>query len=207
MVIDVDQIGRRALNLLAEVGLDGLTTRRLGDELGVQGPALYYHFRNKSELLGHVATVILRESLATITDHGDWQRWLLDHAIATRTTLLRYRDSARILAASVPTEAITLEIMPALAKPLINAGFLRIEANETVSLIAAFTLGFVINEQNDFIRTYVSSAIHVDREFLHGVEALITGSARSHGSRVKARRAPLRGRVKRRANGTPRSQR
>jgi TetR/AcrR family transcriptional regulator, tetracycline repressor protein len=188
LAFDVDQIGRRALDLLDEVGLDGLTTRRLALELGVQGPALYHHFKNKSELLGHMATAILRESLDATRSRGDWRRWLSDHALATRATLLRYRDSARILAASAPTEAMKWEIMPAITQPLLDAGFRRIEANETVSLIAAFTLGFVINEQNEVIRSYMSSVIHVDRSFLHGVEALISGVDSKHGNHARPRR-------------------
>ncbi len=38
---------RAALDLLNEVGVDGLTTRKLAERLGVQQPALYWHFRNK----------------------------------------------------------------------------------------------------------------------------------------------------------------
>ena len=42
---------RAALDLLNEVGVDGLSTRRLAERLGVQQPALYWHFKNKRELL------------------------------------------------------------------------------------------------------------------------------------------------------------
>ena len=186
MPYDVDQVARAALDLLGEVGLDGLTTRRLGRELGIEGPALYYHFENKAELLGHMATVILRESLELTVDRDDWKRWLLDHAVATRLTLLRYRDSARIIAMSAPTDAMKREIMPAVARPLIDAGFTPIDAFEMVSLIAAFTLGFVIQEQNDVIRNYMSSVIHIEGGFLHGVEAIISGVDSKYGSRMKS---------------------
>lgn len=175
MAYTADEIARRALGLLGEVGLDGLTTRRLGRDLGIQGPALYYHFKNKGELLGHMATVIMRESLGAIADRGNWKRWLFDHAVATRATLLRYRDSARILAASTPTMEMKEQIMPAIAKPLVDAGFSQIDATEAVSLIANFTLGFAINEQNDMMRAYMSSVIPMERGFRHGIDALIAG--------------------------------
>jgi len=175
MAYDVEQLAQAALNLLAEVGLEGLTTRRLGSELGIEGAALYHHFENKAELLGYMTTAIMRESLALTPNRDDWKQFLLDHAVATRTTLLKYRDSARIMAMSAPTEALKQEIMPAVAKPLLDAGFTETDAFEMVSLIAAFTLGFVIYEQNDVIRNYMSSVIHVDGGFLHGVEAIISG--------------------------------
>ncbi len=38
---------RTALELLNDVGMEGLTTRRLAERLGVQQPALYWHFKNK----------------------------------------------------------------------------------------------------------------------------------------------------------------
>jgi TetR/AcrR family tetracycline transcriptional repressor len=175
MAYDVDQLAHAALKLLAKVGLDGLTTRRLAGELGIEGAALYYHFENKAELLGHMATAILRESLAQTPNRDDWKRWLLDHAVATRLAMLRYRDSARIIGTSTPTDAMKREIMPAVAQPLIDAGFTSVDAYEMVSLIAAFTLGFVINEQNAVIRHYMASVIDVERCYLHGVKAIISG--------------------------------
>jgi hypothetical protein len=132
-----------------------------------------------------MATEILRESLAMTVDNGDWKRWLFDHAVATRATLLRYRDSVKILAMSSLTEEMKWEIMPAVRKPLIDAGFKQIDANETVSLIAAFTMGFVLNEQNEIIQDHMSSLIHVDRGFRHGVEALIAGVEVKYAPRAK----------------------
>ena len=191
MAYDVDQVARAALDLLADVGLDGLTTRRLAGKLGIEGAALYYHFENKAELLGHMATAILRESLALTVKRDDWKQWLLDHAVATRLTLLRYRDSARILAMSAPTDAMKREIMPAVAKPLIDAGFTPGDAYEMLSLLVAFTLGFVINEQNDVMRSYMSSIIHVERGYLHGVEAIISGVESKYGGRMTMRSVPV----------------
>lgn len=173
--LDVDRVATTALSMLAESGLEGISTRRLAERLGVQGPALYYHFRDKDELLGHMAAVIMRASLAATRPSRDWRRWLRAHALASRKTLLRYRDGARVLAASAPDEAMRQQIMPAVAAPLIAAGFRRGDAYEIVSLIAAFTLGFVINEQNAVMRSYMSSIIDVDRGFAHAVDALIAG--------------------------------
>ncbi|HNG17360.1 TetR family transcriptional regulator, partial [Accumulibacter sp.] len=62
---------RAALDLLNEVGVDGLTTRKLAERLGVQQPALYWHFRNKRALLDALAIVApgqwLREGLDRIS--------------------------------------------------------------------------------------------------------------------------------------------
>lgn len=51
MAIEREKILDVALDLLNEVGLDQFSTRRLAERLGVQQPALYWHFKNKSTLL------------------------------------------------------------------------------------------------------------------------------------------------------------
>jgi len=56
--MDRETIVAAALALLDEVGLDGLTTRRLAAELDVKSPALYWHFRNKQELVDEMARAI-----------------------------------------------------------------------------------------------------------------------------------------------------
>jgi AcrR family transcriptional regulator len=50
-----------ALQLIDREGLDGLSMRRLGAELGVEAMALYHHFRNKGELLDAVMDRMLDE--------------------------------------------------------------------------------------------------------------------------------------------------
>ncbi|MCE3589844.1 TetR family transcriptional regulator, partial [Escherichia coli] len=52
---------RAALDLLGETGVDGLTTRRIAAALGVQQPALYWHFKDKAALLDALAETILME--------------------------------------------------------------------------------------------------------------------------------------------------
>src|SRR4051812_103308 len=44
-------VAERALRLGDEEGLDAVTIRRLAQELGVTPMALYWHFKNKDELL------------------------------------------------------------------------------------------------------------------------------------------------------------
>ncbi len=49
----------RAVDVLDKVGLESLSMRRLGAELGVQPSALYHHVANKQTLLGLMADEIL----------------------------------------------------------------------------------------------------------------------------------------------------
>ena len=53
--LDKGTVIAAALELLNEVGMDSLTTRKLAERLKVQQPALYWHFQNKRALLDALA--------------------------------------------------------------------------------------------------------------------------------------------------------
>ncbi len=97
--LDQSTVVQTALELLKKVGLDGLTTQRLADELGVKSPALYWHFHNKQELLDAMADAFIRGAGMGPPRSGEtWQQWLARRVHAYRTSLLAYPDSARIVA-------------------------------------------------------------------------------------------------------------
>ena len=90
MVVRREGYIRAALELLDEVGLSGLTLRKLGSRLGVQGPALYAHFRSKQDLLDQMAEVMLDDELARLdeAEYEGWSEWLADRARVIRRGLL-----------------------------------------------------------------------------------------------------------------------
>lgn len=53
--LDRDRVVAAAVELLDEVGLTDFSTRRLADRLGIRSPSLYWHVRDKDELLDLVA--------------------------------------------------------------------------------------------------------------------------------------------------------
>ena len=57
--IQRDQVIEAALALLDEVGLEALTTRKLAQKLGVESATLYWHFKNKANLLEEMASAVL----------------------------------------------------------------------------------------------------------------------------------------------------
>jgi TetR/AcrR family transcriptional regulator, tetracycline repressor protein len=59
--LDRRRIAETALHIIDTDGLEQLSMRRLGAELGVEGMAIYHHFRNKAELLDGVLELLLEE--------------------------------------------------------------------------------------------------------------------------------------------------
>jgi len=52
-----EQLLIKATTMVEDIGVEHLSMRKLGDELGVSRTALYHHFKNKQELLAAVASL------------------------------------------------------------------------------------------------------------------------------------------------------
>lgn len=69
-------VAEHALRLADAEGLDSVTIRRLAQELGVSPMALYWHFKNKDELLLGIADQVLAEVRPTRDPADPWLRQL-----------------------------------------------------------------------------------------------------------------------------------
>jgi TetR/AcrR family transcriptional regulator, tetracycline repressor protein len=101
MPLQRETVARAALHLLDEVGLDGLTMRRLAADLDIQNPSLYWHFTNKQELLNCIAELMIADAFAELQPpepEQDWADWLATFARQLYRTMLAHRDGARVLA-------------------------------------------------------------------------------------------------------------
>jgi len=104
MRLNRETIIQVALELLDEVGLDDLTTRRLADRLGIQSPTLYWHFKSKQALLTAMAYAMLKDLDAQpVPADVEWRTLFRDNAHSFRRALLSHRDGARIHAGTIPS--------------------------------------------------------------------------------------------------------
>ncbi|QMU80339.1 TetR family transcriptional regulator [Streptacidiphilus sp. PB12-B1b] len=137
-----------ALDLLDEVGLDAVSTRQLAKRLGVEQPSLYYHFRNKKELLGAMAEAAMAPHatapLPTAAD--DWRDWFLENMRSFRRTLLIRRDGARLHAGSMPG-GTDLDRLARKTAFLIASGVPEQAARTAMLAAGRYTLGSVLEEQ------------------------------------------------------------
>ncbi|WP_206797473.1 TetR/AcrR family transcriptional regulator C-terminal domain-containing protein [Amycolatopsis sp. MtRt-6] len=137
-----------ALRLLDDVGLDGLTVRRLAAELGVQSPALYWHIRSKQQLLdGMAEAIIVAAGMGPPRDGEPWQDWLARRARAYRRSLLAHRDGARIVAGAAWLSPATIQMFNDELSALVDRGFTPVLALRTIATISQYVNGFVLLEQ------------------------------------------------------------
>jgi TetR/AcrR family transcriptional regulator, tetracycline repressor protein len=138
-----------ALKLLDETGLEGLTLRRLAADLGVQAPAIYWHFKSKQELLDHMATAVMLEGLREMRIHPRmrWERWAMEYGRGVRRILLRYRDGAKMISGTRLTDRALYGPMEDSLRILERAGFSLRESVVAGSTIYSYVVGFAIEEQ------------------------------------------------------------
>ncbi|MET8139430.1 TetR/AcrR family transcriptional regulator C-terminal domain-containing protein [Sphaerisporangium sp. NPDC005288] len=150
MKITAELIARTALRLLDEVGLDGLTMRLVAKELDVKAPALYWHVKNKQELLDAMATLVMVEAdegLESPRRGVTWDQWLGERAMRLRRTMLRHRDGARVVAGTHVGHPVVIRTIELVLRTLQDAGFTLEEAARAVPTIFHYTIGFTIEEQ------------------------------------------------------------
>ncbi|WP_086818582.1 TetR/AcrR family transcriptional regulator C-terminal domain-containing protein [Allokutzneria sp. NRRL B-24872] len=164
-----------ALRLLDEVGLDGLTVRRLAAELGVQSPALYWHVKNKQELLDGMAdAIVLAAGMGPPREDESWQDWLLRRCRSYRRSLLAHRDGARVVSGSAALSAETIRLFNDELTAMVGRGFTPVLALRTITAASQFINGFALQEQSAADR----GAPDAD-DRLGGLAQLVPGGMRS----------------------------
>ena len=111
-----------ALDLMDEVGLDGLTMRRLAERLGVTAASLYRHVRDRDDLVALLADEV-SGLVPMVASDAPWRQALRDMARGYRAVLLAHRDAARLLAGTPPAGPQRLRHIEALLQVLVAAGF------------------------------------------------------------------------------------
>ena len=147
--LDKGLVTDTALRVLNEVGLEGLTLRAIATQLRVKAPALYWHFKNKQELLDEMATAMYRQMAAgpKLAAGASWQQRLMASNRALRAALRRYRDGAKVFSGSRFTGTDHAAEMESMLRSLVDAGFTLKQAVRASATTYLYTIGFVTEEQ------------------------------------------------------------
>ena len=135
-----------ALRFLDAEGLDGLTMRKLGAALSVQGGALYRHFPNKEALLDAVADKLL-EGVGDPLPDVPWRDKVYILADRLRTALLAHRDGARVVSGTFAPGVNTITATDTALNVLCEVGLPPAEAGWLTFALFYYVLGHAIEEQ------------------------------------------------------------
>ena len=133
---------------LADVtGIDSLTMRKLGQELGVEAMSLYNHVANKDDILDGMVDLVFGE--IEIPDGAtDWKTAMRRRAISAHQALLRHPWATSLMQSRTKPGPATLRHHDRVLGSLRGAGFSVVMAAHAFSVIDGYVYGFALQQIN-----------------------------------------------------------
>jgi AcrR family transcriptional regulator len=136
-----------ALRLADQGGLESLSMRKLGQELGVEAMALYYHLANKDEVLDGIVDLVFAE-IETPSIGPDWRTSMRRRGISLRDVLSRHRWAIGLMESRLNPGPANLGHHDAMIGSLRSAGFDMAMAAHAYSLLDSYIYGFALTKMN-----------------------------------------------------------
>lgn len=204
-----NQIVATAVRIIDAEGVDALSMRRLGDELGSGATSVYRHVRDKDELQSLAFDAITGE-IPLPNPGASWDDALVASARGLRSVFHRHPGFVMLIGHRAILGAATMDLVERLLGILRAAGFADQEAFHAVSAIANYATGFtilellpglrkggiVVPEYRALIASYLEHAQSdaypnativapqmigkADADFEYGVGAIVNGIRASH---------------------------
>lgn len=138
-----DRAVQAAVALADAEGISSLSMRKLASELGVEAMSLYYHVKNKGELLDGMIEQVYSE-IAVPAEHDEWKQAMRLRAESTREVLGRHPWAISMIDERTTVAGMTQ--LNAVIGTLRHAGFTIELAAHALSLFDSYTHGFALQE-------------------------------------------------------------
>jgi AcrR family transcriptional regulator len=142
-----DRVLASAMKLADAGGIDGLSMRKLGQALGVEAMALYYHFANKERVIDGIVDLVFGE-IELPASGADWKAAMRRRAISVRDALLRHRWAIGLMESRTNPGPANLRHHDAVIGSLRAGGFDMAATATAYSLLDAYVYGFALTTMN-----------------------------------------------------------
>ena len=136
-----------ALRLADQGGLESLSMRKLGQELGVEAMAVYYHFANKDEVLDGIVDLVWTEIDLPVAGE-DWRIAMRRRAISVHDVLARHRWAIGLMESRLNPGPANLRHHDAVIGNLRAADFDMAIVAHAYSLMDGYIYGFALTKMN-----------------------------------------------------------
>jgi AcrR family transcriptional regulator len=133
------------MDLADRGGIDSLSMRNLGQEVGVEAMSLYNHVRNKEDILNGMVDVVFSE-IDVPSGPTDWVAAMRQRAVSARQALLRHPWAIGLMESRAQPGPATLKHHDAVLRSLRTAGFSVEMAAHAYSVLDSYIYGFTLNE-------------------------------------------------------------
>ncbi|GIJ48894.1 TetR family transcriptional regulator [Virgisporangium aliadipatigenens] len=143
-----DRVLRAAVRVADEGGLGALTMRRLAEVLGAEAMSLYYHVRNKEEVLDGVVEVITSE-INDLVDKIDlpsegaaWKAAVRTRILTAREVFLRHPWATGVFESRTSSNPAVLRYNDGMVRLLRDGGFTHDQIHHALHALGSRSLGF-----------------------------------------------------------------
>lgn len=162
-----ERVLRAAVAITDEAGLESLTMRRLGSQLGVEAMSLYKHVASKDEVLDGIVDLVIGE-IELPAAEADWKPAMRRRAISARQVLASHPWAIGMMESRSAMGPAALRYVDAVIGSLRNGGFSVAMTAHAFLLLDSYIYGFVVQETSFLAGTSDETA---------PTEAVLDGSA------------------------------
>jgi AcrR family transcriptional regulator len=136
-----------AIKLADQGGLESLSMRKLGQELGVEAMAVYYHFANKDEVIDGIVDIVFSQ-IDLPASGVDWKSAMRQRAVSLRDVLLRHRWAIGLMESRRKPGPANLRHHDVVIGSLRSAGLNMPTIAHAYSLVDSYVYGFALFAMN-----------------------------------------------------------
>jgi AcrR family transcriptional regulator len=136
-----ERVLKAAIRLADREGIEAVSMRRLGTELGIEAMSLYTHVRGKDDLLDGMIELVVQE-IPIHRAEGDWKGSLRATILAARAVVLRHPWAPRIIETRNDPGPSGLRYYDAVMGILREGGFSLEMTHHAIHLFGSRLLGF-----------------------------------------------------------------
>ena len=142
-----DKVLRTAMAVADAGGLETLTMRTLGQELGVGPMAFYRHVANKDDMVDGIVDLVFDEIELPVAG-SDWKTAMRERAIAVRDALMRHRWAIGLMESRRNPGPANLRHHDAVIGSLRAGGFDMAMAAHAYSVLDGYIYGFALTKMS-----------------------------------------------------------
>jgi AcrR family transcriptional regulator len=142
-----DRVLSSAVALADETGIEGLSMRKLAQDLDVVPMAIYKHVANKEELLDGMVDIVFGE-IEFPSGGADWRTAMRARAISTREALSRHRWATGLMESRTAPGPANLRYHNAVMACLRQAGLSFRLTVHAYNALDSYTYGFALQEKS-----------------------------------------------------------
>ena len=147
-----EQILTAAAALADEGGIEAVTMRSIGQQLGVEAMSLYRHVRDKDDVLDGIVDLVFAE--IDLPPPGmEWKTAMRRRAISARDVLVRHPWAIGLMESRTQPGPANLRHHDAVLGSLRGAGFTTVKAVRAYNILDSYIYGFALQEVSLPFRT------------------------------------------------------